>query len=467
MWEAIRDNHRRSWLLVSVMFGILAVLGFALGGAFAGDDGVWWGVVGATVLWAILLVLALAGGDDLILMTSGAREVAREDAPQLWNVVEEMSIASGLGGKMPRVFIVEDTMPNAFAVGRRREHAAVAVTSGLLARLDRDELQGVVAHEIGHIVNRDVSFMVMCSVMLGSIVILSEILLRVIVYGGGRRRGSSKGGGHPAVLIGGLVLAALAPILAQAIYFACSRRREYLADASAARFTRYPQGLASALEKISAQHASSREPSRALAPLYIVNPLRGMKAASLFATHPPIEKRVAILRRMAGAGYKDYDVAYRGVVGGKERMIGARTLARQGESVGVREPTATPDAAKDPIGRAHDAAEIVGRLAGLVTMHCACGVWIKVPQGSKRALVPCPRCGRDNVVPGVARPAETSPASVPAGAEHGPLQYQRRTNGWESFRCDCGRTVQLSPGLATSRVRCRGCGREIALVASA
>ena len=255
-------------------------------------------------------------------------------------------------------------------------------------------------------------------------------------------------------MVVGLVAAILAPILAQAIYFACSRKREYLADASAARYTRYPEGLASALAKISGKHSSSSQPSRALAPLYIVNPLSGMSAVSLFATHPPIDKRIEILRKMSGAGYQDYDRAF-GEIAGGARCIGARTIAGQGDAVEIREASVEKETKKDAVQRAHDVADLVGRLAGFVALDCLCGVGIKVPEGSKRESVSCPRCGRDNAVPGVAKDA---------GTPDRPLRYQRRGSGWETFRCSCGQTVEISPALATSQLRCRSCRREIELV---
>jgi len=247
MWEAIASNRRKSTLLILLMGAVLSVLGAVAGiaiftGAATGGDvaaGALTGLAAALLVWVVMWLTAYAGGDGILLATAGAREIQREDAPMLWNVVEEMTIASGLG-KAPRVFIIEDPAPNAFAVGRTPEKAAVAVTSGLLQRLTRDELQGVVAHEIGHVRNLDIRFMTYASVMVGSIVMISDIFLRSLFYGGGRRRTSSREGGQAqAILMLVAVLVAIfAPIFAYLLYFACSRRREYLADASAARFSR-------------------------------------------------------------------------------------------------------------------------------------------------------------------------------------------------------------------------------------
>src|SRR4030042_1055349 len=201
-----------------------------------------------------------------------------------------MSTAAGLP-KLPEVYIIDEAAPNAFATGRDPQHAVVAVTAGLLETLNRDELQGVIAHELGHVANRDVLYMMMVGVMMGTIVLLADIGGRAFFWGGGRRRTSSRSGGQAQliILIVAIVLMILAPLVAQLIYLAISRRREYLADASAAMYTRYPDGLASALEKISHSTAKLTVATRATAPMYIVNPLgvsqRGL--ADLSSTHPP------------------------------------------------------------------------------------------------------------------------------------------------------------------------------------
>ena len=215
-----------------------------------------------------------------------------------------MRIAASLPA-MPSVFIIDTPVPNAFAVGLNPERACVAVTVGLLERLNRDELQGVIAHELGHISNRDTLFMTLAGVTLGAIVLLADAGMRMMFWGGGRRRSSSssgKGGGAAAILmIAALVLAILAPILARLLYFACSRQREYLADASAAQYTRYPAGLANALRKIALQQDPQKIPvNRVVAPMYAINPLAAAGSASIFGTHPPTEERIRRLMEMQG-----------------------------------------------------------------------------------------------------------------------------------------------------------------------
>ncbi len=206
---------------------------------------------------------------------------------------------------MPKVYIIDAPVPNAFAVGLKPERACVAVTTGLLERLNRDELQGVIAHELGHISNRDTMFMTLAGVTLGAIVLLADAGMRMLFWGGGRRRRSSNnknGGGAMAVMmIAALVLAILAPLIARLLYFACSRQREYLADASAAQYTRLPSGLANALRKISTQQEPKKIPvNRVVSPMYIINPLAAAGSSSVFGTHPPTEDRIQRLLEMDG-----------------------------------------------------------------------------------------------------------------------------------------------------------------------
>ncbi len=478
MWEAIRQNRRRSYFLIGLMAVILVALGAAIGLYVDPQQGVVFGAGVALLVWLMLWLVAVSSGDSILLSSVNAHEIRKEDAPQLWNVVEEMTIASGLG-KMPRVYVIDDSGLNAFAVGRKPEVAAVAVTSGLLRKLSRDELQGVIAHEIGHIRNLDVKFMTLAGVMVGAIVLISDVFLRALFYGGGRRRsrGGGKGGGQAAaiMLVVAIALAILGPIFAQLLYFACSRRREYLADASSARFTRYPEGLASALEKIS-RRASSKsktetKANRVMAPMYIVNPLQARSAAGLTSTHPPTQKRVRILRSMGGqAGFAAYEAAYRQATGAKRGCIGARTL-ESADAVAAR--SATPAARKqDAVERAREVSDLVDRMAEYLFLACACGLRIKIPPDFKRDSVSCPRCGREHEIPAAelaavaaATAAATGkglPEAKPAGRPPPPpMRYRRKAEGWESFRCRCGQTVQLSPSFGASSVRCPKCRQPI------
>lgn len=306
MWEAISANQRRSALLIASLAALLAIMGMAIGFLMGGKpQTAYFGAFVGICVWGVLLLVNLMGGESVLLSSANAREVSHEQAPQLYNVVEEMRIAAALPA-MPRVFIIDTPVPNAFAVGLNPERACVAVTAGLLERLNRDELQGVIAHELGHISNRDTLFMTLAGVTLGAIVLLADMGMRMMFWGGGSRRRSSssgKGGAAAAILmIAALVLAILAPLIARLLYFACSRQREYLADASAAQYTRLPSGLASALQKISTQQDPKKIPvNRVVAPMYAINPLAAAGSFSVFGTHPPTEERIRRLLEMQGA----------------------------------------------------------------------------------------------------------------------------------------------------------------------
>ena len=304
-WEAIAANKQRSALLIVSLATLLALMGLAIGFLLGGrPQSAYFGAFVGLCVWGVLLLVNAMGGESVLLASANAREVSHDDAPQLYNVVEEMRIAASLPA-LPRVFIIDTPVPNAFAVGLKPERACVAVTTGLLERLERDELQGVIAHELGHVANRDTLFMTLAGVTLGAIVLLADFGMRMLFWGGGRRRSSSsgKGGGAAALLmIAALVLAILAPLVARLLYFACSRQREYLADASAAQFTRYPAGLARALRKISQEQDPKQIPvNRVVAPMYAVNPLAAPGSASIFGTHPPTAERIRRLLEMQGA----------------------------------------------------------------------------------------------------------------------------------------------------------------------
>jgi len=235
--------------------------------------------------------------DSLVIKMSGAKKASREQYFDLWNAVENLSITAGL--PMPALYVIDDPSPNAFATGRDKEHSAVAVTTGLLQILNKNELEGVIAHELSHIGNRDILLGTVVVVLVGFIAIASDMFLRMSIYGRGGNRDGRIG---LILMIVGIVLAILAPIVAQLIKLAISRKREFLADASGALLTRYPEGLASALEKISGYPVGIQRVSTATAHLYISNPLKDGKAVSfmskLFATHPPAEERISALRGM-------------------------------------------------------------------------------------------------------------------------------------------------------------------------
>jgi heat shock protein HtpX len=394
MWEQIQSNRRKSALMVAFMAVLLVALGYFLLEYFQPGAGPA-GVAIALVVWLIMWAVSWGSGDRIFLAMAKARRIEKKDLPQLWNVVEEMSIASGLG-KMPEVYVIDDPSPNAFAVGRDPDRAAIAVTAGLLRITSRDELQGVIAHEIGHIRNRDVLLMLFAGIMVGAIALLAEVGLRAHWFGGGRSRRSSGGDGQigAIIMLVAILLMILAPIIAQLVYFAISRRREYLADATAARYTRYPEGLASALEKIAAAPEKLAAANRVTAPMYIVNPLKreGRAASDLSSTHPPISERVRILRAMGGATYADYDAAYR-QASGKKGVIPPSALAEK-DTAGGPVAGAEPSARE----RARQVDDFFYRQGGYRVLDCACGATLKIPPGFLAPRVKCPHCGKSHDV---------------------------------------------------------------------
>jgi heat shock protein HtpX len=304
-YEQEAANRRESLFLVVAVMAILAVLGFAIGygtsGAVAGGAAV---TFGALVLGGFLSVGSYFGGDKLVLGSSGAKEVDATSAPQLMNVVQEMAIAAGV--PMPKVYVIDDTAPNAFATGRDPQHASVAITTGLLEKLDREELQGVLGHELSHVRNFDIRFALLVAVLVGSIALLADFFLRFTFWGGGRRSSNDRdggGGGLQAIIfVLAIVLAVLAPIFARLVQLAVSRQREYLADASSVELTRNPSGLERALAKIAGDKEVLEVANRATAHLYFTNPIKKFEARSsaMFSTHPNIVDRINRLRQLTG-----------------------------------------------------------------------------------------------------------------------------------------------------------------------
>jgi heat shock protein HtpX len=306
-YQQIAANRRRSVLLVFIISTLLAVFGFVIGFAISGR---WQGGIVAVVIALLIAMLMTSvsyfAGDSIVLASSGAKQLADQDAPQLMNVVRELAIAANL--PMPRVFIINDTAPNAFATGRSPAHASLAVTTGLLEKLDREELQGVIGHELSHVRNLDIRFTLLVAVLVGSIALLADFFLRFTFWGGlsgGRSRNRDGGGGGALVIVMvvvGLILAIVAPIIARFVQLAVSRQREYLADASSVELTRNPYGLERALAKIAEDQEVLEVANRATQHLYIVNPIKKFeaRASSLTSTHPPILDRINRLRALTG-----------------------------------------------------------------------------------------------------------------------------------------------------------------------
>lgn len=434
MFELIHANRRRSAILVAVMALLLIALGFSIGEIVSQGAGAF-GVVLAVLVWIVLTLISYFTGDKIVLAISGAKKISKQDHTVLWNIVEEMCVASGTA-KLPELYIIDDPAPNAFATGRNPEHASVAVTSGLLNLLTRDELQGVIAHEIAHVRNRDILYMMMVAVMMGTIVLLGDGARRMMFYGPRTRtRSRSKDGGAQAiVLIVAVVLILLAPILAQFIYLAISRRREYLADASGSQYSRYPEGLANALEKIGQSTQRLRTATQATAPMYFVNPLgvsaRGLK--DLTATHPPLSERIRILRSMGGmADLRAYDDAFRKVSGRAVGVVpftavreaprlstkapspvpvpsrqspmplpvplpvpGLPGMAALAAGAGPGTPPEVPREAVEHAQRVRETTDLLWKKQDYAIVECPCETRLKIPPVHRRKKIECPHCGR-------------------------------------------------------------------------
>jgi heat shock protein HtpX len=298
MFEQISENKFKSGLLVFcfivLIFLLIWVLQYLLGFGPAG-------FILALVIASLMAFISYWSSDKIVLAISRARPVSKEEYPYLYNVVEGLAIAAGIPA--PQCYVIDDTAPNAFATGRNPKNSVICVTTGLLQKMNRAELEGVIGHEMSHIRNYDILLQTLTVVMIGVVALLSDWILRGVFWGGGRRRSSSRGKGNSLVLVllaVGLVLALLSPLISQLIRLAISRRREFLADASSAQLTRNPAGLASALRKLSSDTEPLEAANKATAHLYIVNPLKDLKGFvnKLFSTHPPIEARIAALEKM-------------------------------------------------------------------------------------------------------------------------------------------------------------------------
>lgn len=291
-----QSNRRKTFLLLGVMGSLTAfvIYAFALYLGYASI-----GIIPIAIGISLIGVWgSFYSSDKIVLSMTGAKVIDHETAPQLFNLVHEITIASGL--PMPKVAIVEDDAPNAFATGRDPEHAVIAFTTGILRVMDREQLQGVAAHELAHVANRDTLVSAVAATTAGAIALMSDFLLRISLFGGGRR--DSNGGANPFVLIAALVAAILAPIAAVLLKAAISRKRESLADATAVAFTRNPTGLRRALETLAADSTVVHQKSNAVAHLWIESPLDSKITSKFFATHPAIEERIANLRALEQTG---------------------------------------------------------------------------------------------------------------------------------------------------------------------
>lgn len=476
MWALVRANRIQTASLAAAALAIAGLLGYGIGGwaprllfgaaGFHAETGLI-GLEIAVLVWIIVTIAVWVQGDHLILAAAGARPLRKKDHPQFWNVVDEMRIAAGLE-HMPQPWLVEERAMNAFATGMHPQTAGVAMTAGALARLDRDQLQGLVAHEIAKIANGDVLFLSLVSLMTGAVF--------------ARRTGRGALGRNPRYraratqvtlsqrtarwACGSLAL--LAPVYAVLIAAGVVRRRVYLADACAALYTRYPKGLADALHILSGDPYSLVQANRGLATLCTVNPYwkeEGIWTPFLLrATHPPADRRVRILRRLHGAVSPGaYERAWQAETGARRRLFPKAAQGRV-RAVPVRAPEA---AAESPSARAdaRGAGDLVRRMHGFLFLACACGLRVKLPPEYPHDHVDCPRCGRQVAAP-VARLAAAvtiAGAAGPSTRTREPLLEVARGDprAWMTFRCACGSLNQVSPGFGARFHTCPACGAKI------
>lgn len=288
MYSAIAANKRNTVIIMIIFILLVTGLGWIFSEVY-GSTGIFWGTLVGSGVYALIQYFAAS---RIALAVNGAQEIQKRDNPLLYNTVENLVIANGM--PMPKVYIIDDPAPNAFATGRDPEHAAVAATTGLLQLMDKAELEGVIAHELGHIKNYDIRVMMIVFGLVSAIGLLADVFMRMILF---RDRSDNQ---HPAVLVVGIVAAILAPIVALVVQLAVSRQREYLADATGAQTTRYPEGLASALEKLKGASTATRRQNSSTAHLFFANPLKKGTVSGLFSTHPPLDERIARLRGMEG-----------------------------------------------------------------------------------------------------------------------------------------------------------------------
>jgi heat shock protein HtpX len=287
------SNVAKTWLLMGVFLAVVVAIGYFLSQIYGNP-----GILYVAIIFSVFMnILSYWYSDSISLSLAGAKPASREEYFNFYTVAENMAITAGL--PLPKLYVIDDQVPNAFATGRNKNHAAVAVTTGLLERLDRRELEGVIAHEMSHIGNRDTLLMTAVVVLVGFISIISDIFIRSRWLGGSRRNNDGEGGGILAII--GIVFIIISPIIATLIQLAISRKREFLADSSGALLTRYPEGLASALEKIALYSAPMRNARTATAHLFISNPFGAREDKSswlsnLFLTHPPVEERIKVLK---------------------------------------------------------------------------------------------------------------------------------------------------------------------------
>ena len=436
MWTQIQNNKRNCFLIIVAIFSVMIFLGGFFGALYsyffnentdlplsvfldikdfhAYSETMFIGIAISLFLWLFLLFIALVDGKRIILALNWTYKLPRDSNRILRNVVEEMSIAAGLP-KVPEIYVIDAAMPNSFSTGMSPKDSAIVVTTGLLTALDRDELQAVIAHEIAHIANRDTSFMLIAGAMLGTITVITHLGLKMIFgYSMSRRNPIGNNFKLKIVIIAlTLLLMVFSPIMARILYLFISQKKEYLADACAVQYTRYPRALATALVKISTSVFVLRDADKLTSSMYIVHPLdlevEQREAFSMFKnifrTHPPTEKRIEVLEKMTRADFNAYNAAFSKTSPRKRTIINKKDLYNV-KKVDIKIPERNYEtdvngrhiylasALADMAERKREAEDIVWKAKNYIFRECECGTKLKIPQSYKGQEISCPHCGK-------------------------------------------------------------------------
>ncbi len=391
MWELINKNKSKTFLFVFLMALCFGLMAYCLAETLKiyNISPIWVYIV-VYGYFFVTLIIASHDSKNVFLKLSNARFALRAYYPKLFNIVQEMSIASGLS-TMPEIYIIDEDSPNAFACGKDPQTASVVVTKGLLARLNRDELQAVVAHEISHIVNRDILYLLYTSCLLGCMVFISDFVIKFLRSCSNRR--SFNGGAIyiiPFVLIS-LVLVALSKIF----YFCLSKKREYLADACAVQFTRNPMALANALKKIDEEQTYFVNTNPITSAMFIVSPLNNKEK-----THPPIEKRIQILLRLSSCNIAAYNNSYKKVLGKKSSIVSKKIIDKPSYSkvIPIVATTLANQTVQDKIANHREAYDTMLKMENYIFIKCDCDTKLKVPKELKGQKIPCPHCKKMHLI---------------------------------------------------------------------
>jgi heat shock protein HtpX len=517
--ELIRKNRRKSLYLIVLSFVILLIVGYVLGDViytflmpaqaehYHSNKAIF-AVIFAVFIGMVELVqifLIFHRKPRSLIKLLDLRPADKQQFAQLNNIIAEMSIASGLSTP-PDAYIIPSAALNAVAMGTSAGNGAIAITAGLIGVCNRDELQGVVAHELSHLINRDSQLLEVCRSTLGMVIVLRDVMLRSIYWGSiGKSnyrtsKSSGKGGSglHLVITIIGVIFAIMAPLMIRLIYFMLSREREYLADAVSAKLTRYPAGLASALTKIALSTHSMNGVDKVTSAAFIEQPYGDVIVTRKgTSTHPPIWNRIRILRKMTGgSGYIDYKRAYEEVMQSKVDFMPDSVAAsiisfpvRMGEALASEPQLVTNKEEMKGIEKNIRSEDVVRLADGYKFINCDCGLDIKIPPAYNKPEIKCPRCGRIHAIKDrMQKPtlsmvaADIQEAGVlgilnkdvqksPLGNidySSEPRQvYDRRGKGWEEIDCWCGAKVQLSPSFLGRFVNCQKCKRQIDIVEKA